>query len=176
MSSLAQGIKLAPMRMGDIKAKPLEVDAINATASNATTKSYVPPYKLKGTTTQAQAVLGPATLDMTDAAFPTLGVSATLGPSKKATHVPTNQKFKQTILNLIEKDQMEESERQRLLNGDIDPLTMTNKHLQEEGWVVKPLKNTHEIYKKFNAFMVEQDARIKEISDFYNLSSISGCL
>jgi len=169
MSSLAQGIKLAPMRMGDIKAKPVEVAPINATATTSSTKSYVPPYKLKGSTTQAP-ILGPATLDMTDASFPTLGVS------KTSAHVPTNQKFKQTILNLIEKDQMEESERQRLLNGDVEPLTMTNKHLQEEGWVVKPLKNSLEIYKKFNAFMADQDARLKEISDFYNLSSISGCL
>ena len=162
MSSLAQGIKLAPMRMGDIKATPV-------VATPEKPKGYVPPYKLKGSTAEP-AVLGPASLEITDAAFPTLG------KSKAATHVPTNQKFKQTILNLIEKDQMEESERLRLLNDDIDPLTLSNKHLEAAGWAIYSLKNTQEISRNFYATMAEQDARIKEISDFYNLSSISGCL
>ena len=159
MSSLAQGIKLAPMRMGDIKAAPV-------VATPEKPKAYVPPYKLKGATAEP-AVPGPASLEMTDAAFPTLG------KSKIATHVPTNQKFKQTILNLIEKDQMEESERLRLLNEDVDPLTVSNTHLEATGWLIRSLNDMPEISRNFYAYMAEQDARIKEIEDFYNLSSIS---
>ena len=60
--------------------------------------------------------------------------------------------FKQTILNLIARDQLEASERNRKPQQDY--LMMTHKELYANGWAVLSLRNTRGICARFNDSVV----------------------
>lgn len=87
---------------------------------------YIPPSLRK--VTADSKVDPPINLGTTN--FPSLGKSPSSDPpTPKAT--PTTN-FKQTILNLIEKNQLDEAERNAL--PELDPRKMSKKQLEAAGW------------------------------------------
>ena len=92
---------------------------------------YVAPFMRKN---KAEDVI------LVDSDFPEFSTSV----SPKVT---TNTDFKQTILNLIAKDQLDASERNRVPQQD--PQMMTVKELTNAGWAVLKL-NTPDLHLRFN--------------------------
>lgn len=129
--SAASGITLAPINMSLLKT-PAKLPSKESSGESR----YVAPNKRTVDTSKVYHV------DYTDANFPSLGV-----PDME---VPVEKKigFKQTILNLIEKDTMDEVERNK--KPEVDLMKMSNTELTMNGWVSLPL-NAKEVAGRFNS-------------------------
>jgi hypothetical protein len=85
---------------------------------------YIPPSLRKATADAKEDP--PINLGTTN--FPSLGKS----PSSEQLTPKVTTNFKQTILNLIEKNQLDEAERNAL--PELDPRKMSKKQLEAAGW------------------------------------------
>jgi len=124
--------------MCDIK-QPSSSPGVSTTKKTA----YVPPNK-RGTTSGQ-----PEKPPLTENDFPGLGSSKVCSPtanSPKQEFKAVTGNFKQTIMNLIEFDKMNEIERNRL--KETDPMKMTNEQLRASGWEVLSLKDARSIAMK----------------------------
>lgn len=124
-------IKLAPMRMSDLKITP------DATTKNPVSSRYTPPSK-------RAATLPPivTSLDFAGGDFPSLDSSPRMVKS------PSVGGFKQKILDLIAKDELDEAERNGV--SEIDPKKMTQQQRLESGWAILPVGNIKESGLRFN--------------------------
>ena len=122
-SNLAAGIKLEPIKLA--KNTPV-----------TTSSGYRPPQKrnLKADPSKP--------LDLGEASFPSLGKVQT---SKVITE---KVDFKGKILQLIEKDALDEAERNR--QAEVDPFKMTPAQLEAEGYAILKIPRTDEEKAVFN--------------------------
>jgi hypothetical protein len=117
MSKPSEGIKLAPIRMTDLK--PTTENA----AALPQKKGYVPPNLRAGGSTAKVDNL-PKNLDGMN--FPSLGNAA---PVQK-----TMPNFRKTVLDQIEREQLDELERNKV--KEVDTSKMTREELEAAGWAV----------------------------------------
>ncbi len=115
MSKPSEGIKLAPIRMTDLKPTTDTVDSLPQK------KGYVPP-NLRGSSAKVDNL--PKNLDGMN--FPSLGNAA---PVQK-----TMPNFRKTVLDQIEREQLDELERNRV--KEVDTSKMTREELEAAGWTV----------------------------------------
>ena len=140
--SLASGIKLAPIRMGDLVATAA---ASGTSAESKTKEGYIAPHLRNGVAeapTQAQPKM-----DTTN--FPTLGTTASSAkavvwhksPSSPLSPTPTTPtspsspytvNFKATVDACIEKERQTEAERAKMPETDV--LKMTAEEREADGW------------------------------------------
>lgn len=111
---------LAPMRMGDLaNARP---PAITPPTADTNTR-YLPPNMRKGSKAQETSIV--KTLDFNSPAFPSLGLNVA-----KAHNTGD---FKQKVLDLLEKEALDEAERGRIGEVDIRKMTREEK-IKDGGW------------------------------------------
>jgi hypothetical protein len=125
--SLAAGITLAPVRLGDLVTKPP-----TATGGTETKSGYLPPHLRRATEAAPKPL--PSSIEVTDSEFPSLG-----GPAKKSTPSPGKINFKKAVNDHLEREKQSEIER---ANGvEEDALKLTSSQLEADGWVILPLKS-----------------------------------
>jgi len=131
--SQAQGIKLQPIKMGDLVAK---ANATTSISSSERKSGYVPPHMRSTQSTDS----GPISLSAND--FPSMGT----GP----TPVPVSSKLKKTI-NFkkaaetgIEQERLNEEELRRLAETDI--FKMSDRELYQAGWDIVNLGRQFNTY------------------------------
>jgi hypothetical protein len=140
----AQGVQLAPIKM----AKTAPVAVTTETTVVEVKSGYRPP--------QARPKKEEP-LDFGETSFPTLG-----GPSViKAKPESKGPNFKDKILNLIAKDQMDEEERLRLPEND--PFKMLPSQLAAEGYAMLQIPKTEEEKSKFVRKFIERMNRFEEV-------------
>ena len=123
MNTLASGIVIAPARLSELSIK----------APNVVNR-YLAPNKR-----EAPVI---TSLDFAGTSFPSLGSPVETSPKKSL-------EFKQTILNLIAKDEMNEAERNR--DPQLDPLKMSDKELHANGFVILRLRNANKFNESINS-------------------------
>jgi len=101
---------------------------------------YVAPFMRKISTKVEDVTL-------VESDFPSFG---SLSPSPKT---PVASDFKQTILNLIAKDQLDADERKRLAIKEKDPQKMSVQQLEQDGWAVLSLY-TPGLCERFNSTLL----------------------
>ena len=149
--SLAAGITLAPVRLGDLVAKPP-----TATAATETKSGYLPPHLRR--TTEAALKPQPSSIDVTESEFPSLG-----GPIKKATGAPAKINFKKAVDDHLEREKQSEIER---ANGVEEDISRTQ--LEADGWAILSLKPIHSIPvndQEDEVFMADEIHRTKRFSE-----------
>jgi len=101
---------------------------------------YLPPSK------RTEPIV--SSIDMTSTSFPELNTQTAVLPKQNMGG------FKQKILDLIAREEMDELEKNRLVEND--PTKMTTKELLDAGWDVIPLSgDMKERYIHFNERMLE---------------------
>jgi hypothetical protein len=107
-------------------------------------KKYVPPNKRQSAT--STSITKDTKLDFSEDFFPSL---QTPTPTSTPIYSPRPPlEFKQTIMNLIAKDELDEAERNR--EPEYDPLKMTDKELELYGYAVLELSNLPATIVRFN--------------------------
>lgn len=132
--SLASGVPL----------KPINLSLVKIPGSNNSKPKYVAPNKRNIDTTKIESV------EMSEQNFPSLGVptlESIVDNSKK-------NGFKQTILNLIAKDTMDEIEReiQRNKKPEVDLMKMSPSELNANGFTILKL-NAKESIERINSMV-----------------------
>ena len=144
----AQGVQLAPIKMAKTVSTVLAAEGAGVVES--TVKSgYRPP--------QARPKKEEP-LDFGEASFPTLGGSS--ASKAKAVDGKTSN-FKDKILNLIAKDQMDEEERLRAPEND--PFKMSVSQLEVEGYTILPIPQSDQEKSKFVKKFIERMNRFEEV-------------
>ena len=117
-------MKLAPMKMSDFKAS-----AVSAADAAAQTKpsGYAPPHLRK----DLKLTKKEEDIKFTDSDFP--GLVPCNGPSPVAPSI----NFKQSVMNFLEKEKLDQEERNRL--PELDPKKMTRAQLEAGGWAILSL-------------------------------------
>ena len=133
MTSMASGIKLAPVRMGDLIPSHLAAAAKGAKAAIKPQVGYVPPHMRQGTDTTNTVSL-PEKISLVDTDFPTMGSPSPL--TSKSPKSPAIN-FKKAINDRLEREKLTEAERNKA--PEEDPIKMTQKQLEEEGWIALPI-------------------------------------
>ena len=143
----AQGVQLAPIKMA--KTVPTVLAAEGAGVVESTVKSgYRPP--------QARPKKDEP-LDFGERSFPTLGSSV----NKTKIIEAKGPNFKDKIMNLIAKDQMDEEERLRAPEND--PFKMSASQLAAGGYAMLQIPNTAEEKSKFVKKFIERMNRFEEV-------------
>ena len=135
--SQAQGIKLQPIKMGDLVAKANATSSSSSSSSTSERKSgYVPPHMRSTQSTDS----GPISLSAND--FPSMGSGPTpvaaLSKPKKAIN------FKKAAETGIEQERLNEEELRRLAETDI--FKMSDRELYEAGWDIVNLGRQFNTY------------------------------
>jgi hypothetical protein len=125
--SLAAGITLAPVRLGDLVTNPPTV-----TAGTETKSGYLPPHLRR--TLESAPKPQPSSIEITDSEFPSLG-----GPAKKSTPSGGKINFKKAVDDHLEREKQSEIERANGLEEEY--LKLTSSQLEADGWVILPLKS-----------------------------------
>jgi len=125
--SLAAGITLAPVRLGDIVTKPP-----TATGGTETKSGYLPPHLRRATEAAPKPL--PSSIEVTDSEFPSLG-----GPAKKSTPSPGKINFKKAVNDHLEREKQSEIERANGVEEDV--LKLTSSQLEADGWAILSLKS-----------------------------------
>lgn len=149
--SLAAGITLAPVRLGDLVA-----NTTSATKPTQATSGYLPPHLRR--TTEAAPKPQPSSIDVTESEFPSLG-----GPVKKATAAPAKINFKKAVDDHLEREKQSEIER---ANGVEEDISRTQ--LEADGWAILSLKPVHSIPandQEDEVFVADEIHRIKRFSE-----------
>ena len=123
--SLAAGITLAPVRLGDLVTKPP-----TATAATETKSGYLPPHLRRPT--EAVTKSQPSSIEVTESEFPSLG-----GPVKNSIAPAVKINFKKAVDDHLEREKQSEIERANGVEEDAFPLTRGQ--LEADGWVILPL-------------------------------------
>jgi hypothetical protein len=133
-------VQLAPIKMGSL------VPAATGTPATAKKMSYVPPSKRAEKKPEL-----PTTLDFGDAQFPGM-VSKTA-----AVKVTNALDFKKTVNDCIEREKLDELERNK--EKESDPWKMTIEEREAAGWVTLPMprERLRELFADFKASQVEWD-------------------
>lgn len=133
--SAASGPTLSPINLSLLR-KPVVHPEVSS--------RYIIPTKRTGNP------LNVAQLEVNDANFPSFGVPDIEAPVERKTG------FKQTILNLIAKDTMDEVEREveRNKKPQVDIMKMSNTELLMNGWTILPL-TAKDSAGRFNSGRVE---------------------
>jgi len=132
--SLAAGITLAPVRLGDLVTKPPTATGVTETKSG-----YLPPHLRRAT--EAAPKPQPSSIDVTESEFPSLG-----GPAKKATAANKGTaaaakiNFKKAVDDHLEREKQSEVERANGVEEDI-----SRSELEADGWAILSLKPIHSI-------------------------------
>jgi len=126
MANKMNPIVLAPIRMGDLSGVQLTPKAPVKTA-------YVPPNRRDAKVEKEMIT----SLDFNSPAFPSMANSV---PQEKSA---TFGGFKQKVLDLLEKEKLDEIERNRLPEADYT--RMTNEELINDGWAILPLKPVYNL-------------------------------
>jgi hypothetical protein len=124
--TLAEGLTLAPVKMGEFVA-----NLPTAIATEAANK-YVPPSLRKPN--DSQPIVQNPKLVVTDTDFPSLGSTS----SKKPPVVAAKINFKKAVDDHLEREKLSELERANL--EDKESLNLTSAQLEAQGWVIIPLK------------------------------------
>ena len=129
--SLAAGITLAPVRLGDLVTKPPTATGVTETKSG-----YLPPHLRR--TLESAPKPQPSSIDVTESEFPSLG-----GPVKKA--APANKatakiNFKKAVDDHLEREKQSEIERANGVEEDT-----SRSQLEADGWAILSLKPLHSI-------------------------------
>jgi hypothetical protein len=133
-TSLAAGITLAPVRLGDLVA-----NTTTATKPTQATSGYLPPHLRRAT--EAAPKPQPSSIDVTESEFPSLG-----GPAKKATAANKGTaaaakiNFKKAVDDHLEREKQSEVERANGVEEDI-----SRSQLEADGWAILSLKPIHSI-------------------------------
>lgn len=143
----AHGVQLAPIKMA--KTLPTAATAVTTAAEPTVKTGYRPP--------QARPKKEEP-LDFGETSFPTLGGSS--ASKAKATEVKTSN-FKDKILNLIARDQMDEEERLRAPEND--PFKMSASQLEAEGYTILPIPQSGQEKSKFVRKFIERMNRFEEL-------------
>lgn len=133
MASMASGIKLAPVRMGDLIPSHLAQTTTKVAATTKPKVGYVPPHMRQGIDTTSSVTL-PEKISLVETDFPTMG-----GPSPLTSKSPKSPtiNFKKAVDDHLEREKLTEAERNKA--PEEDPLKMTPKQLEEEGWIALPI-------------------------------------
>lgn len=126
MANKMNPVILAPIRMSDLSGVQLTDKAPLKTA-------YVPPNRRQGKVEKEIIT----SLDFNSAAFPSMANSV---PQEKPL---TFGGFKQKVLDLLEKEKLDEIERNRAAESDY--AKMTNEELINDGWAILPLKPVYNL-------------------------------
>ena len=152
--SLAAGITLAPVRLGDLVTKPP-----TATAATETKSGYLPPHLRRPT--EAVTKSQPSSIEVTESEFPSLG-----GPVKKAApanKAPAKINFKKAVDDHLEREKQSEIER---ANGVEEDISRTQ--LEADGWAILSLKPIHSITandQEDEVFVADEIHRTKRFSE-----------
>lgn len=149
--SLAAGITLAPVRLGDLVA-----NTTSATKPTQATSGYLPPHLRRAT--EAAPKPQPSSIDVTESEFPSLG-----GPVKKATGAPAKINFKKAVDDHLEREKQSEVERANGVEEDI-----SRSQLEADGWAILSLKPIHSIPvndQEDEPFMPDEIHRTKRFSE-----------
>ena len=142
----AQGVQLAPIKMA--KTVPAVTTATAETTVVEVKSGYRPP--------QARPKKDEP-LDFGERSFPTLGSSV----NKTKVVEAKGPNFKDKIMNLIAKDQMDEEERLRAPEND--PFKMSAAQLTAGGYAMLQIPNTTEEKSKFVKKFIERMNRFEEV-------------
>lgn len=126
MANKMNPVILAPIRMGDLS-------GVQLTDKTPLKTAYVPPNRRQGKVEKEIIT----SLDFNSAAFPCMANSV---PQEKSL---TFGGFKQKVLDLLEKEKLDEIERNRLVETDYTK--MTNEQLINDGWAILPLKPVYNL-------------------------------
>jgi hypothetical protein len=127
--SLAAGLTLAPVRLGDLVA-----NTTSATKPTQATTGYLPPHLRRAT--EAAPKPQPSSIEVTDSEFPSLGGPAKKAtPANKATPAPAKINFKKAVDDHLEREKQSEIERANGVEEDI-----SRSQLEADGWAILSLK------------------------------------
>ena len=109
----------APMKLAPIKMSEFKASAVSPAAKRS---GYAPPHLRKAVHKQDEEI------KFTDSDFP--GLVPCNGP----TPVTPSINFKQSVMNFLEKEKLDQEERNRL--PELDPKKMTRAQLEAGGWTI----------------------------------------
>ena len=155
--SLAAGITLAPVRLGDLVA-----NITSATKTTQATSGYLPPHLRRAT--EAAPKPQPSSIDVTESEFPSLGgPPKKAAPANKATAAAAKINFKKAVDDHLEREKQSEIER---ANGVEEDTSRTQ--LEADGWAILSLKPVHTIPandQEEEVFMTDEIHRTKCFSE-----------
>lgn len=149
--SLAAGITLAPVRLGDLVTKPPTATGVTETKSG-----YLPPHLRRATEVAPKPQ--PSSIEVTESEFPSLG-----GPAKKSAPSVAKINFKKAVDDHLEREKQSEIER---ANGVEEDTSRTQ--LEADGWAILSLKPIHSITandQEDEVFVADEIHRTKRFSE-----------
>ena len=155
--SLAAGITLAPVRLGDLVTKPPTATGVTETKSG-----YLPPHLRRATEVAPKPQ--PSSIEVTESEFPSLGgPPKKAAPANKATGAPAKINFKKAVDDHLEREKQSEIER---ANGVEEDTSRTQ--LEADGWAILSLKPVHTIPandQEEEVFIADEIHRTKRFSE-----------
>jgi len=119
--------------MGDLVPSHLAAAAKGTKAAIKPQVGYVPPH-MRQSTTASDTVMLPEKISLVETDFPTMG-SFSPATSKSPKSPAIN--FKKAVDDHLEREKLTEAERNKA--PEEDPIKMTQKQLEEEGWIALPI-------------------------------------